>query len=206
VFALAANCPSLTALYLERAGRVHNESVRALAAGCRSLRVLDLGWCDVGDEALEALAQARPAPLRLGRHPLASLRPAPPEPSRRPSPRTPPSQCCPDLSTVNLAYCEAVSDKGLDDLTAGCASLASLDIGGCSRLTERALHSIAAHCPRLLSLDLGGCKHLVSDPSLLLLARACPALRSLNLRFCELVSEAAIDEVQACCVNVQVRR
>jgi len=53
---------------------------------------------------------------------------------------------------------------------------------------------------------LGGCKHLVTDNSLLNLAQACPDLRSLNLRFCELVSEAAIASVQAKCVNVQVRR
>ena len=46
----------------------------------------------------------------------------------------------------------------------------------------------------------------MTDPSLLTLARSCPDLRSLNLRFCELVSEDAIQQVQAHCVNVQVRR
>ena len=84
--------------------------------------------------------------------------------------------------------------------------LASLDIGGCSRLTEASLHSIADHCPHILSLDLGGCKHLVTDEALLQLARSCADLRSLNLRFCEQVSEAAIDAVHRYCVNVQVRR
>ena len=59
---------------------------------------------------------------------------------------------------------------------------------------------------KLLSLDLGGCKHLVTDASLLVLANSCPALRSLNLRFCELVTDCAIQQVHAACVNVQVRR
>ena len=95
---------------------------------------------------------------------------------------------------------------GLEALCAGCGQLASLDIGGCSRLTELTLHSIAAHCAGILSLDLGGCKHLVIDSALLALAAACKDLRSLNLRFCELVSEGAIEQVQAQCVNVQVRR
>ena len=71
---------------------------------------------------------------------------------------------------------------------------------------EAALNSIACSCSKLLSLDLGGCKHLVTDPSLLELAHKCGHLRSLNLRFCEQVSEAAIEEVQRQCVNVQVRR
>ena len=71
---------------------------------------------------------------------------------------------------------------------------------------QAALRAMAAHCPRLLSLDLGGCRQLVADGSLLNLAHSCPLLRSLNLRFCEHVSEDAIKQVQAVCVNVQVRR
>ena len=57
-----------------------------------------------------------------------------------------------------------------------------------------------------MSLDLGGCKHLATDASLVTLAQHCPGLRSLNLRFCEQVSEEAIERVQSLCVNVQVRR
>ena len=30
--------------------------MRALAEGCPNLRTLDLGWCEVGNEALDALA------------------------------------------------------------------------------------------------------------------------------------------------------
>ena len=48
--------PSLTAIYLERAGRITDESVARLAAGCTGLALLDLGWCEIGDLALEALA------------------------------------------------------------------------------------------------------------------------------------------------------
>ena len=60
VLAVASHCPRLHAFYLERAGRVDNSAVRALAKGCVELRVLDLGWCDIGDEALEALAHHCP--------------------------------------------------------------------------------------------------------------------------------------------------
>ena len=54
--AVAAHCPSLTALYLERAGRIYDDCVVALSKGCPRLRILDLGWCEVGDPALYALA------------------------------------------------------------------------------------------------------------------------------------------------------
>lgn len=60
ILAIADNCPHLTALYLERAGRISDECVHALAAGCSSLRTLDLGWCEVGDSALEALSRGCP--------------------------------------------------------------------------------------------------------------------------------------------------
>ena len=170
VTAVARHCPKLTAFYLERAGRVTDASVKALAEGCKDLAVLDLGWCEVGDVALIAL-----------------------------------SSSCPLLHTVSLAYCEAVTDDGLDALCRGCIHLASLDIGGCSRLTRLALHSIASHCPRLLSLDLGGDKYIIDDETLLHHAQSCADLRSLNLRFCEMVTPEAIQQVYQLCVNISVR-
>ena len=38
------------------------------------------------------------------------------------------------------------------------------------------------------------------------IAEHCPGLRSINLRFCERVTTAAVEAVQEACVNVQVRR
>ena len=57
-----------------------------------------------------------------------------------------------------------------------------------------------------MSLDLGGCKHLATDASLVTLAQQCPGLRSLNLRFCEQLSDDAVNAVYRHCLNVQVRR
>ena len=61
-------------------------------------------------------------------------------------------------------------------------------------------------CSKLVSLDLGGCKHLATDASLVTLAQHCPGLRSLNLRFCEQLSDDAVNAVYRHCLNVQVRR
>ena len=60
VLAVAASCPRLRCFYLERAGRVDTNAVVTLSEGCPLLSTLDLGWCEIGDQALEALASACP--------------------------------------------------------------------------------------------------------------------------------------------------
>jgi len=64
----------------------------------------------------------------------------------------------------------------------------------------------AQACPHLQSLDLGGCKRLVTDVGLNAIARHCQGLRSINLRFCEHVTDEGVLAVQQACINVQVRR
>lgn len=61
-------------------------------------------------------------------------------------------------------------------------------------------------CPHLQSLDLGGCKLEITDVGLQAIAEHCAALRSINLRFCERVTDVGVEAVQRACVNVQVRR
>ena len=136
VEAVASCCPSLTAIYLERAGRITDESVARLAAGCTGLALLDLGWCEIGDLALEALA-AHCAGLHTlnlayceavvdvtAQHRAALL-------TRSPA------------SHVDLP-----SSGGILSLCEGCTNLQSLDIGGCARLTEGALRAVAMRCAR----------------------------------------------------------
>jgi hypothetical protein len=64
----------------------------------------------------------------------------------------------------------------------------------------------AQSCPHLQSLDLGGCKKLITDAGLRTIAEHCAALRSINLRFCESITDEGVLAVQEACVNVQVRR
>lgn len=61
-------------------------------------------------------------------------------------------------------------------------------------------------CSQLQSLDLGGCKFEVTDAGLQAIAQHCASLRSINLRFCEQVTDVGVEAVQRACVNVQVRR
>jgi hypothetical protein len=54
---VAQHCPRMRALYLERAGRIADEAVIALATYCSGLEILDLGWCDITDASLDALSE-----------------------------------------------------------------------------------------------------------------------------------------------------
>lgn len=107
--------------------------------------------------------------------------------------------------------CQAITDDGIEALTSSCPLLTTLDLNNCSRLTGLALAAIAAGCPRLQSLDLGASpnssQRLATDEGLIVLARHCRGIRSLNVRYCQFVSAEAIEKVKALlCANVQVRR
>ena len=75
-----------------------------------------------------------------------------------------------------------------------------------ARRAPTARRAPAQSCRHLQSLDLGGCKHRITDAGLLAIAKHCAGLRSINLRFCELVTNVGVRAVQHACVNVQVRR
>jgi hypothetical protein len=58
---------------------------------------------------------------------------------------------CPSLASLNLAFCNSVTDAGLEKIAAGCPSLASLSLSECFIVTDAGLEKIAAGWPRSTS-------------------------------------------------------
>jgi hypothetical protein len=108
---------------------------------------------------------------------------------------------CPNLTHLNLASCENVTDAGLDKLAAGCPNLTSLDLNKCWNVTDAGLEKLAVGCPNLTSLNVGSCKN-VTDAGIDKLASDCPNLTSLELNNCWRVTDAGLDKLAAGCPNM----
>eukprot|EP00268_Persea_americana_P067304 TRINITY_DN9249_c0_g1_i1.p1 TRINITY_DN9249_c0_g1~~TRINITY_DN9249_c0_g1_i1.p1 ORF type:complete len:365 (-),score=53.04 TRINITY_DN9249_c0_g1_i1:69-1163(-) len=99
---------------------------------------------------------------------------------------------CPCLTKLNISGCSSFSDAALAYLTSVCRNLKSLNLCGCVKTaTDIALQAIAHNCSQLQSLNLGWCEG-VSDKGVISLAFGCPDLRILDLCGCVLITDASV--------------
>mmetsp|Transcript_17075 Transcript_17075/g.47662 ORF Transcript_17075/g.47662 Transcript_17075/m.47662 type:complete len:834 (-) Transcript_17075:392-2893(-) len=94
------------------------------------------------------------------------------------------------LSTLNLAQCVHITDRGLCLVADNMPSLAHLNISGCVQVTDVGL----SHLPRLRHLEvleIPWCLK-VTDNGLAALRPLHSTLRSLNISGCQLVTEAGV--------------
>ena len=84
------------------------------------------------------------------------------------------------LKWLSLAYCEEVTDFGIEGLVAGTKYLETLSLRGCYRTTDKAITVVSSELPHIHDLDLGHC-YLVTDASVeQLLSMRCLRRISLN--------------------------
>ena len=55
----------------------------------------------------------------------------------------------PNLSTIDLSECEAVTDKGVISLAERCSGLRKIDLSGCFKVTESAVSTCVTNCKQL---------------------------------------------------------
>ncbi|GLJ21081.1 hypothetical protein SUGI_0385220, partial [Cryptomeria japonica] len=88
---------------------------------------------------------------------------------------------CNKLRHLNLCGCiRAASDRALLALAHNCCHLQSLNLGWCEMVTDVGVTGLAQCCPELRALDLCGCV-LITDQSVIALVGNCHELRSLGL-------------------------
>ncbi|KAK4793222.1 hypothetical protein SAY86_023657 [Trapa natans] len=99
---------------------------------------------------------------------------------------------CPNLTKLNISGCSAFSDDALEYLTNFCRNLKILNLCGCVKAaSDKALQSIGRNCSRLQSLNLGWCDN-VSDDGVVSLAFGCPHLRVLDLCGCVRITDDSV--------------
>ncbi|KAI5597470.1 hypothetical protein POPTR_002G074700v4 [Populus trichocarpa] len=98
----------------------------------------------------------------------------------------------PNLTKLNISGCTAFSDVSLEYLTEFCRKLKILNLCGCvNGATDRALQAIGRNCSQLQSLNLGWCEN-VSDVGVMSLAYGCPDIRTLDLCGCVCITDDSV--------------
>ncbi|PKA57727.1 F-box protein SKP2A [Apostasia shenzhenica] len=158
VQSIANYCHDLFDLDLSKSHKLTDSSLYALAHGCPHLTKLNISGCTAfSDSALAYLMSF-----------------------------------CRNLKYLNLCGCVmAASDRALQAIAYNCRQLQSLNLGWCEDVTDKGVICLALGCPDLRALDLCGCV-LITDESVIALANGCPRLRSLGLYYCQNITDRAM--------------
>ncbi|XP_034987633.1 F-box/LRR-repeat protein 14-like [Zootoca vivipara] len=186
---LANRLRHLKKLTLDHCCLVTNVGVGHLAgitaSGCLQLECLSLENCDrLSDVAVHYVAQGLPRLRYLSVRFCGGIRDGALVPLSRLT----------RLRTLNLSFCQRITDVGVGHIAGitadGCLELEELDLAGCGQLSDLAVRYVAQGLPRLVHLSLRFCGG-IGDGALLsmsLLSR----LKSLNLSFCQRISDVGI--------------
>ena len=98
------------------------------------------------------------------------------------------------LQEVHLTGCHEISDTGLRDMAYACPRLEVLVLNHCDA-TDAAISDIATSCTGLIQIQVVGCGG-VGDASVIALAESCPQLTRADLRGCSNVTETAISAME----------
>ena len=105
---------------------------------------------------------------------------------------------CHDLTSVAFDDCQSLSDICVTALAVGCHDLTSISLRYCKNVSDIGLTALAEGCPHLTSIDLSNCAR-ISDIGLTALAEGCPHLTSINLSCCKNVSNIGISALAEGC-------
>ena len=105
------------------------------------------------------------------------------------------------LRYLSVAKCK-VSDVGLKYLARRCYKLRYLNCRGCEAISDDSIIVLARSCSRLRSLDIG--KTDVSDAGIISLAESCPNLKKLSLKNCDMITDEGIKYISYYCRGLQL--
>lgn len=104
------------------------------------------------------------------------------------------------LRYLSVAKCQ-VSDVGLKHIARRCYKLRYVNVRGCEGISDDSIIVLARSCSRLRSLDIGKCE--VSDNGCFTLAECCPNLKKLSLKSCDMVTDEGIKYISYYCRGLQ---
>ena len=65
---------------------------------------------------------------------------------------------CPLLETIDISYCERVTDIGVSTIAYNCYSLENINLSHCDKITDAGVSAIAYYCSFLRNIDLAECR------------------------------------------------
>ena len=86
-------------------------------------------------------------------------------------------------------------------LASGCKQLTTLDLAGCNKITDAAVVAVASGCKQLTTLDLYDC-HNITDVAVVAVASGCKQLTTLDLTGCHNITKGLKDQWRTWHVDV----
>jgi hypothetical protein len=111
------------------------------------------------------------------------------------------AQGCRKLVQLSLKYCRSVSDAGIEHLGLRMRSLRILNLNYLP-VTDEAMHSIAKGCPHLEELSLKYCRN-ITDAGLEFLSSGCHALKRLTLSYCQQITDWGLKKLSLGCIQLE---
>jgi len=186
-------CVKLRRLVVDGCSRLSAAGIKPLIQGCKDIRELSLnGVTAVNDQLLALLADA-PNLSSLKLNSASSITDL--------GLLLLSSRLGPRLTELHLAYCAALTDKGIEDLAKHCPNLTNLNLYGINNVTDRSLAALR-HCGKLEVLDLSMCRR-VTDQGMLALLKGGSKLRSLNLYDCVLLTAHSLNTLADLCPDLR---
>ena len=110
-------------------------------------------------------------------------------------------QTVPSLTHLDVTYCGEVTDASLVAMSY-CPRLISVHFASCYRVTDSGVEALASHCRYLEHVQMGGCPR-VGDRGVVALAEHCPRLQYLDAGFCSSVSDVGVVTLARKCVHLR---
>ena len=201
---LIQNCPVLNSVSIQQwpnasnggNGGIDSTGILLLAAGCKSLRSLELITLSdsMDDSVMGEVARSNPMLeklnvsgknitdlgihrlstscrflkcLKLSRYNITDTSLAAL------------STNTPLLEDLDISFCRRITDAGLASLSLGCSSLRCLGLSFCSQVTDVGIACLAARCRLLEGLDIHRCDG-ITDAAMTSLSMGCPLLKTIT--------------------------
>ncbi|KAJ3080010.1 hypothetical protein HK102_003374 [Quaeritorhiza haematococci] len=100
---------------------------------------------------------------------------------------------CPDLHTVILEGCTAITDDSIVKLAQCGTEIEKLDCSFCPQITDLSMRALAMHSRALKVLVMSGCD-LISPDGVQAIARGCPTLEEVVLHGCQRILNTFVRE------------
>jgi len=103
---------------------------------------------------------------------------------------------CPNIRTLSIAHCDKITDSGIHDLVTKCSQLNAVNLNGCSLITNESLHTLSKLS--LVSLDLSNIPS-ITDEGIHSLVNKCPLLTSFKIaNNSHITCDSLLSLVQGC--------
>jgi hypothetical protein len=108
------------------------------------------------------------------------------------------------LVELDLAFCDAISDAGVQDLAPCMPALRALILTGCTKLGDGACKAVGHHCPSLERCELELMQR-TTDIGVQALVRGCPGLSDLRVGGCSRLSNISTSLIADHCSSTMRR-